>query len=200
MLAKRMLDIVASLLALAILAVPMSMIALAIRNESPGAAIFRQRRVGRRGKPFTMLKFRTMRADVDPYGSSPQGGQDPRLTRLGKLLRETSLDELPQLLNVLGGQMSLVGPRPLYLRQAEQWNPQQKRRLLVRPGMTGYAQVFGRAGLTHEEKIELDVYYVDNRSFGLDLWILLKTAAAVITHRGAIYERRYGRDREHESD
>ncbi|MCJ7543228.1 MAG: sugar transferase, partial [Phycisphaerae bacterium] len=165
-----------------------------------GAALFRQQRAGRGGKPFVLLKFRTMRADVDPYGQSPGSGDDPRLTRLGRLLREASVDELPQLLNVLAGQMSLVGPRPLYLRQAEQWNPQQKRRLLVRPGMTGYAQVFGRAGLTHEEKIELDVYYVDNRSFGLDLWILLKTAAAVITHRGAIYERRYSRDREHESD
>lgn len=197
---KRLFDIVGSLAALAILGGPMLLIAVAIRLGSPGPALFRQRRAGRRGKPFALLKFRTMRADVDPYGQSPRSADDPRLTPLGRWLRERSLDELPQLLNVLAGQMSLVGPRPLYLRQAEQWNEQQTRRLLVRPGLTGYAQVCGRAGLTHEEKIELDVYYVDNRSFRMDLWILLKTAAGLFTRRGAIYERRYSRDKEHESD
>ncbi|MCJ7543411.1 MAG: sugar transferase, partial [Phycisphaerae bacterium] len=134
---KRLFDIVVSLLALAVLGVPMLLVALAIRLGSPGAALFRQQRAGRGGKPFVLLKFRTMRADVDPYGQSPGSGDDPRLTRLGRRLREASVDELPQLLNILAGQMSLVGPRPLYLRQAEQWNPQQKRRLLVRPGMTG---------------------------------------------------------------
>ncbi len=197
---KRLLDIIGSLVALAILGGPMLLIALAIRLSSRGPALFRQKRAGWGGKPFTLLKFRTMRADVDPYGQSPHGRDDPRLTPLGRWLRERSLDELPQLLNVLAGQMSLVGPRPLYLRQAEQWNPRQKRRLLVRPGLTGYAQVCGRAGLTHEEKIELDVHYVDNRSLGMDLWILLRTAAAVFTRRGAVYERRYSRDKEHESD
>ncbi|MFA6132874.1 MAG: sugar transferase [Phycisphaerae bacterium] len=200
MLAKRMLDIVASLLGLAILAVPMALMAAAIRIESPGRAIFLQRRAGRRGKPFTMLKFRTMRADVDPYGASPQGGQDPRLTRLGRFLRETSLDELPQLLNVLAGQMSLVGPRPLYERQAQQWDERQRRRLEAPPGLTGYAQVFGRGSLTLEEKIELDVYYVDNRSFVLDARILFKTLALVLGRKEAIYERRYSKDKERESD
>jgi lipopolysaccharide/colanic/teichoic acid biosynthesis glycosyltransferase len=197
---KRLLDIVVSVLALAVLGVPMLLVALAIRLGSPGPALFRQHRAGRSGKPFTLLKFRTMRADVDPYGQSPGSRDDPRLTPLGRWLRETSLDELPQLLNVLAGQMSLVGPRPLYLRQAEQWNEDQRRRLLVRPGLTGYAQVCGRADLTHEEKIELDLHYVDNRSLRMDLWILLKTAAAVFTRRGAVYERRYSRDKERESD
>ncbi len=196
---KRLFDILSSLLALAVLGVPMLVIALAIRLGSTGAAIFRQRRAGRGGRPFTMLKFRTMRAEADPYGASPHGADDPRLTRLGRFLRETSLDELPQLLNVLAGQMSLVGPRPLYERQAAEWNPPQRRRLEVRPGVTGYAQAYGRAGLTIEEKIEMDLYYVEHRSFWLDLRILLRTAANLLTGGGeGIYESRYSRDAEYE--
>jgi lipopolysaccharide/colanic/teichoic acid biosynthesis glycosyltransferase len=197
---KRLLDILVSALALALLGGPMLLIAVAIRLSSRGPALFRQQRAGWRGKPFTLLKFRTMRADVDPYGPSPGGKADPRLTRLGRWLRELSLDELPQLLNVLAGQMSLVGPRPLYLRQAERWDERQRRRLRVRPGLTGYAQVYGRGDLTHEEKIELDLHYVDNRSLRLDLWIVLRTLAAVVRRRGGIYERRYGRDKERETD
>jgi lipopolysaccharide/colanic/teichoic acid biosynthesis glycosyltransferase len=197
---KRMLDILISLAALAILAVPLLLIALAIRLGSPGPALFRQQRVGWRGKPFTLLKFRTMRADVDPYGQSPRGSGDTRLTSLGRFLRERSLDELPQLLNVLAGQMSLVGPRPLYLRQAQVWTDRQKRRLLVRPGLTGYAQIRGRGELTHEEKIELDLHYVDNRSLGMDVKILCKTIVAVFTRRRDTYERCYSRDKEREND
>ncbi|MGA2266496.1 MAG: sugar transferase [Phycisphaerae bacterium] len=196
---KRLFDIVFSLIALAVLGVPMLLIALAVRLGSAGGALFRQQRAGRGGKPFTMLKFRTMRAGVEPYGQSPRGGDDPRLTPLGRFLREHSIDEWPQLLNVLAGQMSLVGPRPLYLRQAEQWDERQKRRLLVRPGLTGYAQVAGRGGLTLEEKIELDLYYVDNRTLWLDVRIILKTITAVFGRRRAIYERRYSRDQEREN-
>jgi len=196
---KRAFDIVASLLGLALLGIPMLLVAAAIRAGSPGAAIFRQRRAGWRGRPFTMLKFRTMRADVDPYGGSPHSGEDPRLTKLGRWLREKSLDELPQLLNVLAGQMSLVGPRPLYERQAEQWNERQRRRLEVRPGLTGYAQVYGRAELTHEEKIEMDVEYVEKKSICLDLKIILKTFSSAFGGR-AVYEQQYSRDKEHESD
>ncbi|MCP4378486.1 MAG: sugar transferase, partial [bacterium] len=154
---KRIFDILVSLLLLPLLLLPLLVIALIIRIESSGKAIFRQRRAGWRGKPFTMLKFRTMRIDVDPYASSPHGGDDPRLTRFGKFLRETSLDELPQLFNVIFGQMSLVGPRPLYERQAELWDDVQRRRLEVRPGITGYAQAYGRGQLTIEKKIEMDV-------------------------------------------
>lgn len=197
---KRILDILVSLAALAVLAVPMLLIALAVRLESPGPAIFRQRRAGWRGVPFSMLKFRSMRTDVDPYGASPRAGDDPRLTRLGSLLRRTSLDELPQLLNVLAGDMSLVGPRPLYERQAALWNDRQRRRLDVRPGLSGYAQAFGRGSLTHEDKIELDVWYVDNRRFGLDLRIVLRTLANLLSGRGDVYEQRYSRDKEREGD
>jgi len=197
---KRLLDILGALLAIALLGVPMLLIAAAIRLESRGGAIFRQRRVGLRGRPFIMLKFRTMRADVDPYGMSPRSGEDPRLTRVGRFLRESSLDELPQLFNVLAGQMSLVGPRPLYERQAKLWDDRQRRRLDVRPGMTGYAQVFARAGATHEEKIELDLTYVEKRSFWLDLKLILKTIINTLTGRGEIYEQRYSRDKEREND
>ena len=186
-------DILFAAAALAVFGLPMLLIGLAIRLTSPGPAIFRQRRVGHSGEPFEMLKFRSMRADIDPYGDSPHGGDDPRLTRLGRILRETSLDELPQLINVLRGEMSLVGPRPLYERQAQQWNDRQQRRLLVKPGLTGYAQVYGRASLTHEEKIELDLYYVDNRGPLMDLRLLAGTLGRLVLP-GGVYERRYSRD------
>jgi len=193
-------DIVGSVVCLVMLGVPMLFVAMAIRLGSSGPAIFRHRRAGRHGKCFTMLKFRTMRADADPYGVSPHGSGDPRLTRFGRFLRERSLDELPQLFNVLAGQMSFIGPRPLYERQAELWDGCQRRRLDVRPGITGYAQVYGRAGLTHEEKIELDLYYVDNRSPWLDLKIIFRTLAGMLGRRGDVYEHRYSRDKERETD
>jgi undecaprenyl phosphate N,N'-diacetylbacillosamine 1-phosphate transferase len=197
---KRIFDILVSLAVLTVLLVPMLAIALLIRIGSPGNPLFCQRRAGRRGKPFTILKFRTMRADADPYGSSPHSGDDPRLTRLGKLLRETSLDELPQVLNVIIGHMSLVGPRPLYERQAAEWNDVQRRRLEVRPGVTGYAQAYGRGQLTIEEKIEMDVHYVDNRSFWFDLRIILRTAGNILRPGGEVYEKQYSNDKEYEND
>jgi len=197
---KRIFDILVSAIALLLLLPAMLVIAVAIRLSSPGPAIFRQRRVGWHGKPFTMLKFRTMRADVDPYGHSPHGRDDPRLTRIGRFLRETSLDELPQLVNVLVGQMSLVGPRPLYERQAEKWTDRQRRRLDVRPGITGYAQVHGRASATHEDKIELDLEYLDKQTFLLDLKLIAQTFAAAIAGKADIYEKRYSHDRERETD
>ena len=178
----------------------MLVIAVVIRLGSPGRAIFRQRRAGWKGRPFTMLKFRTMRSDVDPYGVSPGGRDDPRLTRVGRFLRETSLDELPQLFNVLAGQMSLVGPRPLYERQAELWDQRQRRRLDVRPGITGYAQTYGRGANTHEEKIELDIHYVQSCTFGLDFRIILRSFADIFLRRGAVYERRYSKSHQRETD
>jgi lipopolysaccharide/colanic/teichoic acid biosynthesis glycosyltransferase len=198
--AKRAADILASLLALAVLAVPMLLIALAIRLESRGPAIFRQRRAGYRGQAFTMLKFRTMRTDADPYGMSPASGRDPRLTRVGRFLRETSLDELPQLLNILAGQMSLVGPRPLYERQAAQWDAEQRRRLDVKPGLTGYAQAYGRASLPIEDKIEMDLHYVDNRGWLMDLRIVFRTVANMFGSDKDVYEKQYSRDRRRERD
>ena len=165
----------------------MALIALAIRWESPGPALFAQERAGKNGRPFRMLKFRTMRVDSDPYGESPATGDDPRITRVGKLLREASLDELPQLLNVVSGDMSLVGPRPLYVRRLASWNARQRSRLLVKPGLTGLAQVHGRGNLTMAEKLEWDVKYVERVSLATDLHIIAKSLARVL-RRADIYE------------
>jgi lipopolysaccharide/colanic/teichoic acid biosynthesis glycosyltransferase len=194
---KRLFDIVVSAILLLLAAPWIVMLAVWIRMDSPGDPIFRQRRAGWRGKGFVMLKFRTMRTDVDPYGMSPHSGDDPRLTRLGRSLRETSLDELPQLWNVFMGTMSLVGPRPLYERQAAQWTPRQRRRLDVKPGLTGYAQVMGRGTLTHEEKIELDLLYVDRHNLALDIKLLWQTLWGGVGGRD-VYEQRYSRGRSHE--
>ena len=189
-LVKRTLDIVIAGLSLAILSPLLAVIAVAIQVGSRGPAIFRQERAGKDGRPFTLYKFRTMRLDADPFGPSPKSGEDPRLTRLGRFLREHSFDELPQLVNVVRGDMSLVGPRPLYMSQVPEWNERQRKRLQVKPGLTGLAQVSGRGELTREEKLELDVSYVEQASFWLDARILLATAARVCGG-GGIYEKRY---------
>ncbi len=187
---KRLFDSAVSLMALLMLWPVLVVIALAIRLTSSGAAVFTQTRAGKGGQPFTIYKFRTMRLEADPYGASPKNGEDPRLTRIGHFLRETSLDELPQLLNILRGDMSLVGPRPLYVSQMDEWDEPQKKRLSVEPGLTGLAQISGRANLTMEQKLELDVQYVETQSFSLDLQILCQTLAQVLG-RDSIYEKRY---------
>lgn len=192
---RRLVDVVAASIGLLLLALPMAWIAWRIRRDSPGPAVFRQSRAGRDMRPFTLLKFRTMRTDVDPYGPSPHEAGDPRLTRVGRTLREYSLDELPQLWNVLRGDMTLVGPRPLYLEQAREWNERQRLRLRVKPGLTGLAQVSGRANLTIEEKLELDVQYVLARSLWLDLRIVVRTIAH-LWRGGEIYEVRYSKSEE----
>jgi len=189
---KRAFDLLISGLLLVILAPLLAGIVAAIRLTSPGPAIFRQERAGRNGRPFTFHKFRTMRLDADPFGPSPKSADDPRLTKFGRFLREHSLDELPQLVNILKGDMSLVGPRPLYVAQVAEWNERQRKRLLVRPGLTGLAQISGRGGLTREEKLELDVQYVEQRSLGWDVRILGATFARVLARQG-IYEKRYSR-------
>jgi sugar transferase EpsL len=170
-------------------------IVVAIRLTSRGPALFRQERAGHRGQPFTFYKFRTMRLNVDPFGPSPKSGDDPRLTRVGRFLREYSLDELPQLVNIFRGDMSLVGPRPLYVSQITEWDERQRQRLLVRPGLTGLAQIGGRGEMTREQKLELDVQYVEQASLRLEAWILLITFAQVFAHRG-IYEKRYSQTEE----
>ncbi|MFP4052557.1 MAG: sugar transferase [Phycisphaerae bacterium] len=195
---KRAFDIAVSAVALAVLAAPMIAIAVAIRLESRGRAIFRQRRAGWKGRSFVMLKFRTMRTDADPYGHSPHSGEDPRLTKVGRFLREKSLDELPQLWNVLVGEMSLVGPRPLYERQADEWNSEQRRRLDVRPGITGYAQACARASIPIEDKIEMDLHYVDHRSFAWDLRIIGRTVLNALRGAGEVYEKQYSRQSQYE--
>ena len=169
------------------------LIAIVIRLSSGSGVIFRQERAGRDMKPFTLYKFRTMDREVDPFGPSPKTGADPRLTRVGRFLRATSLDELPQMFNVIKGDMSLVGPRPLYMEQAQQWNERQKRRLEVKPGITGLAQISGRGEIIHEDKIELDVQYVERQNLLLDVRILLATVFKVLRPKD-IYEKKYSQD------
>ena len=195
---KRCLDWYVAVVALLAAAPLLALIALLIRRDSPGPALFRQTRAGLHGRPFTLLKFRTMRTGVDPYGDSPQSGRDPRLTRVGRWLRETSLDELPQFWNVLRGDLSLVGPRPLYVQQIAEWNSRQRGRLLVKPGLTGLAQVHGRANLTIEDKLEWDVRYVEQAGLRTDLRILAQTLAG-LARRTGIYEVRYSRTRSRRS-
>jgi undecaprenyl phosphate N,N'-diacetylbacillosamine 1-phosphate transferase len=190
---KRGADIIVSFLALIILMPLLVVIGIIIKLSSSGEAIFKQERAGKGGRPFVFYKFRTMRKDVEPFGPSPKSGNDTRLTRVGRFLREYSLDELPQFYNILRGDMSLIGPRPLYLSQIEEWNERQKIRLLVRPGLTGLAQIRGRGGLTREEKLELDVQYVETAGFLTDIKIILETVVRVLGRKG-IYEKRYSQN------
>jgi len=187
---KRLLDILISLPAILVLLPVFAVVIIAIKLSSRGPAVFRQTRAGKGGKSFTFYKFRTMRADVDPFGASPKSDKDPRLTKVGIFLREYSLDELPQLFNVLKGDMSIVGPRPLYIQQMAEWDDEQKKRLLVKPGLTGLAQISGRGELTKEEKLALDVEYVRKASLLLDFKIIFLTLWQVLTSK-SIYEKRY---------
>jgi exopolysaccharide biosynthesis polyprenyl glycosylphosphotransferase len=169
---------------------------LTIRCTSPGAALYRHRRVGKRGRPFDLFKFRSMAVGADRQlealrarneGNAVQFKlrSDPRVTPVGRFLRRYSLDELPQLINVVKGEMSFVGPRPHVDREVEQYGPDMHRRLLVKPGITGLWQVSGRSDLSWDEAVELDVRYVENWSLGLDLAILLRTIRAVLRRAGA---------------
>ena len=170
---KRAFDVVAAAATLAILAAPMLAIAGAVRICLGKPVLFTQLRPGRHGIPFRLIKFRTMREGVDAEGRALP--DEERLTRLGKFLRAASLDELPELWNVLRGDMSLVGPRPLLMEYLPLYTPEQARRHGVRPGITGWAQVNGRNSLSWEEKFQLDVWYVDHASFWLDLKIIALT-------------------------
>ena len=182
---SRVLDVMLAGLGL-LVAAPLLLIAsIAIRVESRGSPIYRQRRVGKDGEPFELLKLRTMVAGAETIGAGLALNEgDPRITRVGALLRRFSLDELPNLVNVLRGEMAIVGPRPTIQAQVDQYTDRQRRRLEVKPGITGWAQVNGRASLPWHERIELDVWYVDNRSPWLDLRILAKTARMLATGHG----------------
>ncbi len=161
--------------------------ALAIKLVDRGPILYRQRRVGKDGVEFELLKLRTMVVGADQQGAGWAVNRgDPRITAVGRLLRRLSLDELPQLWNVVRGEMSLIGPRPTLAYQVEQYTPRQRKRLDVKPGITGWAQIHGRASLPWEERIELDVWYVENRSPGVDLKILLRTPRALFggTYKG----------------
>lgn len=191
--AKRIFDIVISFIVIIALLPVLIILSIVIKISGEGPVIFKQQRAGKNGQPFIFYKFRTMRANVDPFGSSPKSGDDPRITKIGKFLREYSLDELPQLFNVLKGDMSVVGPRPLYISQIQEWNERQKKRLLVKPGLTGLAQVSGRGGLTREEKLELDVKYVETASFWIDMKIIFATIGQIFARKD-IYEKRYSQE------
>jgi lipopolysaccharide/colanic/teichoic acid biosynthesis glycosyltransferase len=176
---KRLFDFTGSLLLLVLLGPLLAAAALAVRFDSRGGALFRQVRLGFRGRPFSILKLRTM-AVAAPDSGHLTGRGDPRITRVGRFLRATRIDELPQLFNVLAGDMSLVGPRPLLPEFLPYYSSYDRRRLEALPGMTGWQQVNGAARNGWRERVALDVWYVDHRSLGLDLRILLRTVAVVL--------------------
>lgn len=182
---RRAVDVAVAGAGLLVLAVPLALVLLAVRLESPGSPIFRQRRVGLRGREFDVLKVRTMVQGAEGMGAGlaiVQG--DARITRLGGLLRRTSVDELPQLLNVLRGEMAIVGPRPTVPVQIERYDERQVERLLVRPGLTGWAQVQGRTTLSWPERIEFDRWYVAHRSLRVDARILAMSVRVVLGGSG----------------
>ncbi|MBI4320703.1 MAG: exopolysaccharide biosynthesis polyprenyl glycosylphosphotransferase [Chloroflexi bacterium] len=193
---KRLFDVCTAVLAICVLMPLLVVVALAIKRDSPGPVIYRQTRVGRGGRLFQIYKFRSMRQDADvllpklmQYNEAPaplfKMRRDPRVTRLGGFLRRTSIDELPQLLNVIEGSMSLVGPRPPLPSEVERYEAWQLRRLEATPGITGLWQVSGRSNLAFSEMVSLDLFYVDNRSLGLDVMVLLRTIPTVLRGRGA---------------
>jgi lipopolysaccharide/colanic/teichoic acid biosynthesis glycosyltransferase len=193
---KRALDVLGATVGLTLSAPLLLASAIAVRLEDHGPVCFCQERVGQDGRPFQVLKLRTMVVDAHTQGAGYAVDKgDSRITRVGSLLRKTSLDELPQLWNVLRGEMSLVGPRPTLAYQVEKYSERQRRRLEVKPGLTGWAQVNGRASLSWPERIELDVWYVEHRSLALDLRILLRTVS-VLLRPGVVYRAETGGWRE----
>ena len=184
---NRALDVAGAAIGLALASPFLGAAALAIKLDDGGPVLYRQRRVGKDGDEFELLKLRTMVVGAERQGAGWAVNRgDPRITRAGRLLRRVSLDELPQLWNVVRGEMSLIGPRPTLAYQVEQYSPRQRKRLDVLPGITGWAQIQGRASLPWEERIELDVWYVEHRSPWLDVKILARTPLALFggTYKG----------------
>jgi lipopolysaccharide/colanic/teichoic acid biosynthesis glycosyltransferase len=179
---RRVLDVVGAGAGLVLAGPLLAAAAIAVKLEDGGPILYRQQRIGQNGEEFDLLKLRTMVVGAEREGAGWAVDQgDPRITRVGRVLRRLSLDEAPQLWNVVHGEMSLVGPRPTLAYQVEQYSPRQRRRLEVKPGITGWAQVNGRARLRWADRIELDVWYVENRSVWLDLKILARTPVALFT-------------------
>ncbi len=182
---RRLFDIVVAATALTLTSPILAVAIVAIRLESRGHPIYRQRRIGKDGRPFDVLKLRTMVAGAESMGSGLAVNEgDPRITRVGAVLRRFSIDELPNLVNVLKGDMAIVGPRPTVPIQVEQYTERQRGRLAVKPGITGWAQVNGRTSLPWDERIELDLWYIEHHSWRLDVKILLRTAALVLGGKG----------------
>ena len=182
---KRALDLAVAAILLVLLSPLLLLIALAVRLDSPGPALYVSERIGKGGRPFSLFKFRSMVAGAEQMGRGLEVERgDARITRMGSILRRTSLDELPQLINILKGEMSVVGPRPTVRSQVERYTEHQRRRLEAVPGVTGWAQVQGRNEMPWPQRIELDVWYVDHWSLGLDLAILARTIPMVLGSRG----------------
>jgi lipopolysaccharide/colanic/teichoic acid biosynthesis glycosyltransferase len=184
---NRALDVAGAGIGLALAAPALGIAAVAVKVDDGGPVFYRQRRVGLDGQEFELLKLRTMDVGAERRGAGfAVNADDPRITRVGQMLRRLSIDELPQLLNVVRGDMSLIGPRPTLAYQVERYTPRQRRRLEVKPGITGWAQIHGRARLPWDERIELDVWYVEHRSPWLDLKILARTPRALLagTYKG----------------
>jgi len=190
---KRMADLVWAAVLLILLLPVLLIVAVVVRVTSRGPVIFRQQRIGKDGRPFVIYKFRTMTAGADRSQLGTYVHRDdPRITPVGRILRRTSMDELPQLVNVLRGDMSIVGPRPDLAHHVEKYTDCQRRRLEVRPGITGWAQVMGRNDLSWDERIKLDGEYIERWSLLLDLAVLAKTAGVVLGGAGAALPRRVG--------
>jgi lipopolysaccharide/colanic/teichoic acid biosynthesis glycosyltransferase len=189
---RRLFDVVVAGGALLVTSPILLVAIVAIRLETPGHPIYRQLRIGKDGRPFDMLKLRTMVAGAESMGSGLAVNEgDPRITRVGAILRRFSIDELPNLVNVLRGDMAIVGPRPTLQVQVQQYTERQRGRLAIRPGLTGWAQVNGRAKLRWDERIELDLWYIEHRSWRLDLRILARTVRIIVAGEG-IYKGRTG--------
>ena len=188
---KRVFDLVSSAVALILLSPLIAVVAALVRWKMGAPVLFRQQRPGLHGKPFVLAKFRTMRDAYDASGKRLPDAE--RITRLGRFLRSTSLDELPELWNILKGEMSWVGPRPLMMEYLPRYSSEQARRHDVTPGLTGWAQVNGRNAQTWEERFRLDIYYVDHWSLGFDLYILARTIRTVLRREGI------GHDANHET-
>ena len=193
---KRACDIAVSLAALPVVGVATALCGAAIKAEDGGPVFYNAPRVGKGGGEFTMYKLRSMKENAPDLvmadGSTYNGADDPRMTRIGALMRKTSLDELPQFLNVLKGDMSVVGPRPDLAREAELYQGEEARKLSVRPGITGYAAVYGRNSLPWHDRLALDVYYVDHVSFGLDAKVFARTFSTVFGQEGVYVEGEAG--------
>jgi lipopolysaccharide/colanic/teichoic acid biosynthesis glycosyltransferase len=189
---RRLFDIVVAAGALVVTSPILGLAIVAIRLESPGHPIFSQRRVGKDGTPFDMLKLRTMVVGAEAIGSGLAINEgDPRITRVGAILRRFSIDELPNLVNVLRGDMAIIGPRPTIQVQVDQYTDRQRGRLAIKPGLTGWAQINGRASLRWDERIELDLWYIEHRSWRLDLEIIARTFRIIVAGEG-LYKGRTG--------